>query len=129
MMVSAMRPTMRSVQPPKKPAATPASPPIRNTSATEATAMKKSSRVATTTRLNTSRPSWSVPNQCFTDGGFSAAAVSLASGSCGTMYGPEHGRQHDQHEQAEGEAGDLVLADDIAAVAERARQARSKAVA
>ena len=28
MMVSAMRPTMRSVQPPKKPAATPASPPI-----------------------------------------------------------------------------------------------------
>ena len=32
MMVSAMRLTMRSVQPPKKPAATPASPPIRNTS-------------------------------------------------------------------------------------------------
>src|SRR6267378_281592 len=35
MMVSAMRPTMRSVQPPKKPAATPASPPMRKTSATE----------------------------------------------------------------------------------------------
>ena len=35
MMVSAMRATMRSVQPPKKPAATPARPPIRNTSATE----------------------------------------------------------------------------------------------
>ena len=35
MMVSAMRPTMRSVQPPKKPAATPAMPPSRNTSATE----------------------------------------------------------------------------------------------
>ena len=29
MMVSAMRPTMRSVQPPKKPAAMPASPPMR----------------------------------------------------------------------------------------------------
>ena len=57
MMVSAMRLTMRSVQPPKKPAATPASPPIRNTSATENTAMMKSSRVATITRLNTSRPS------------------------------------------------------------------------
>src|SRR3954447_10542220 len=42
MMVSAMRPTMRSVQPPKYPAAMPASPPIRNTSATEATAMKVS---------------------------------------------------------------------------------------
>ena len=37
MMVSAMRPTMRSVQPPKKPAATPDSPPSRNTSATENT--------------------------------------------------------------------------------------------
>ena len=43
--------------------------------------MKKSSRVATTTRLNTSRPSWSVPNQCASDGALSAAAVSLASGS------------------------------------------------
>ena len=63
MMVSAMRLTMRSVQPPKYPAATPARPPMRNTSATEATAMVKSSRVATTTRLKTSRPSWSVPNQ------------------------------------------------------------------
>ena len=78
MMVSAMRPTMRSVQPPKKPAATPASPPIRNTSATDATAMKKSSWVATITRLNTSRPIWSVPNQCAADGGFSAIAVLLA---------------------------------------------------
>ena len=81
MMVSAMRPTMRSVQPPKNPAATPASPPMRKTSATDAMAMKKSSRVATTTRLNTSRPSWSVPNQCASDGPLSAAAVSLASGS------------------------------------------------
>ena len=81
MMVSAMRLTMRSVQPPKKPAATPASPPIRNTSATENTAMMKSSRVAETTRLNTSRPSWSVPNQCAREGGLSDIAVLLASGS------------------------------------------------
>ena len=50
-------------------------------SATDATAMKKSSLVATTTRLNTSRPIWSVPNQCRADGPCSAAAVSLASGS------------------------------------------------
>ena len=57
MMVSARRPTKRSVQPPKNPAATPASPPMKNTSATDVTAMSKSSRVATITRLNTSRPS------------------------------------------------------------------------
>ena len=37
MMVSEMRPTMRSVHPPKKPAAIPASPPINSTSATDAT--------------------------------------------------------------------------------------------
>src|SRR5674476_1009960 len=35
MMVSASRLTMRSVQPPKKPAAMPGSPPITNTNATE----------------------------------------------------------------------------------------------
>ena len=43
--------------------------------------MTKSRRVATITRLNTSRPSWSVPNQCAADGGLSATAVLLASGS------------------------------------------------
>jgi hypothetical protein len=47
--------------------------------------MKVSSRVATMTRLKMSRPSWSVPNQWAEDGGFSAAAVSEASGSWGTM--------------------------------------------
>ena len=57
MMVSAMRLTMRSVQPPKNPAATPARPPIRNTSATEKMAIVKSSWVAATTRLKISRPS------------------------------------------------------------------------
>ena len=55
--IVATRPTIRSVQPPKNPAATPASPPKKKTSATEVTAMRKSSRVATITRLNTSRPS------------------------------------------------------------------------
>ncbi len=43
--------------------------------------MMKSSRVATITRLSTSRPSWSVPNQCAADGAFSACAVLLISGS------------------------------------------------
>ena len=59
----------------------PASPPIANTSATEESAMTKSSRVATTTRLKMSRPSASVPNQCLSEGGCKVAAVSLASGS------------------------------------------------
>ena len=77
MIVSEMRPMMRSAQPQKKPAATPATPPIRNTSTTDATAMPKSRLVATTTRLKMSRPSWSVPNQCAADGAFSACAVLL----------------------------------------------------
>ena len=49
-------------------------------SATATTAMVRSSRVATMTRLSTSRPSWSVPNQWRALGGCSAFAE-LASGS------------------------------------------------
>ena len=41
-------------------------------------------RVAKMARESTSRPSWSVPNQCAADGGFNAAAVFEASGSYGT---------------------------------------------
>ncbi len=81
MMVSETRPTMRSVQPPKKPAAIPASPPITSTSATEAMAIVKSRRVAASTRLKISRPNRSVPNQWCSDGDCSVAEVSLASGS------------------------------------------------
>jgi len=44
--------------------------------------------VATTTRLSRSRPSWSVPNQCAHEGGWSAWVVLLASGSYGTIQGP-----------------------------------------
>ena len=47
---------------------------------TEAKAMVRSRRVATSTRLKMSRPSWSVPNQCAADGGFSAIAALLCSG-------------------------------------------------
>ena len=50
--------------------------------------MMKSRRVAATTRLKTSRPSWSVPNQCSIDGGLSVAVAALASGSYGTIQGP-----------------------------------------
>ena len=60
---------------------TPASPPIRKTNATEKIAIEKSRRVAATTRLKMSRPSWSVPNQCARLGACRAALVLLASGS------------------------------------------------
>jgi hypothetical protein len=55
--------------------------PIANDSATADTAMPRSSRVATRVREKMSRPSASVPNQCCSDGGFSATAALLASGS------------------------------------------------
>ena len=81
MIVSAMRPTIWSTQPPKKPAATPDRPPSANTSATENTAIERSRRVAAMTRLRISRPYSSVPNQWCIDGGCSLATTSLASGS------------------------------------------------
>ena len=62
------------------PAATPDSPPSTNTSATDATEIVRSSRVATITRLKMSRPNWSVPNQCWSEGACSARLVLLASG-------------------------------------------------
>ena len=48
---------------------------------TEAKAIERSRRVATSTRLKMSRPSWSVPNQCAAEGGFSAIAALLCRGS------------------------------------------------
>jgi hypothetical protein len=72
---------MRSHQPPKKPAASPSGMPMTKDSATAETAMPRSSRVATTTREKMSRPSASVPNQCAAEGGCSATALLLASGS------------------------------------------------
>ena len=55
--------------------------PMTKDSATALTAMPRSSRVATRVREKMSRPSASVPNQCFSEGRCSAASVSLASGS------------------------------------------------
>ncbi len=93
MMVSARRPTMRSVQPPKNPAATPASPPSTNTSATEKTAMPMSSRVATMTRERMSRPSWSVPNQWAALGACSAAHGVAGERVVGRQAGPTSAQQ------------------------------------
>ncbi len=81
MIVSLMRDTTRSVQPPKTPAQAPARLPTAKDRATAEKAMAMSSRVATMTRLSMSRPSWSVPNQCRAEGGLSVFAVSLLSGS------------------------------------------------
>jgi hypothetical protein len=46
------------------------------------------SRAPTITRANTSRPSWSVPNQCVASGGVSEFSGSDAYGSCGTTKCP-----------------------------------------
>ena len=35
------------------------------------------------------------------------------------MQGPNSAREHDQHEQAEGKAGDGVVAEDVAGMAQR----------
>ena len=89
MIVSATRETIRSGQPPKKPAAAPSVAPIANDSATAATASPRSSRAATTQRDRMSRPSASVPNQCAADGGCNALEAFVASGSYGTSSGPK----------------------------------------
>ena len=55
--------------------------PTTKDAATAATAMPRSSRVATTVRDRMSRPSASVPNQCAAEGGCRAMLVFVASGS------------------------------------------------
>jgi len=86
--MSVTRPATASSRPWKYPIAAPVTAPIASDSSTAAKAMARSSRVAATTRENTSRPSRSVPNQCAMDGGCSATAVSVAIGSNGTSHGP-----------------------------------------
>ena len=114
---------MRSVQPPKKPAATPASPPIRNTSATDATAMKKSSRVATMTRLKHVAPELVGAEPVRGRGRLQRLRGVAGERIVGDDIRPDQGRQHDQHEQAEGKAGDAVLAQHVAHMTERRRKA------
>ena len=48
----------------------------------------RTSRAPTITRENTSRPSWSVPNQCAPDGAWLIAFRFWAYGLCGTSVGP-----------------------------------------
>ena len=94
MMVSAMRPTMRSVQPPKKPAAIPASPPTHEDQRDrERRRCARSSRVATTTRREMSRPSWSVPNQCRSEGACSAGGGVARQRVVGHERGAERARR------------------------------------
>ena len=81
MIVSISRPTIRSVQPPAQPAAAPRKVPMTRVTATAVSAMPRSTRAETMTRLNTSRPSWSVPKRCAADGGCRAAGGSVAIGS------------------------------------------------
>ena len=81
MMVSDSRVTAASHQPPKKPAASPKGSPTTKDRPTAATAMPRSSRVATTVREKMSRPTASVPNQCAAEGGCSAAPALVAKGS------------------------------------------------
>ena len=50
--------------------------------------ISRMSLAPTMTREKTSRPSWSVPNQCAADGGWFVASSCWASGSCGAMASP-----------------------------------------
>ena len=111
-MVSAMRPTMRSVQPPKKPAATPARPPIdehqrdredrddeieprRHDDAAEDVAAELIGAEPVRGRRRLQR-------------GRGVARQRIVRRRCS---GPKIAQSDDQHEQAEGEAGDRVVAD------------------
>ncbi len=51
--------------------------------------MIRMDRDPTMTRENTSRPSWSVPNQCAADGGELVASRLCASGLCGAIAEPK----------------------------------------
>ncbi len=61
--------------------------------ATSATAME--TRAPTMIIEKTSRPKWSVPNQCVADGGWSFAAMSRAATSQGVQKKRDDGRQHE----------------------------------
>ena len=81
MIVSITRPMMRSGQPPAQPAKAPRAVPSVRAISTAATAMIRSSRVATSTRLRMSRPYASVPKACERLGAVNASSGAGASGS------------------------------------------------
>lgn len=65
-------------QPPAYPATTPSATPATPLTASTATAMNSEVRAPNRTRLNTSRPTWSVPNQWAPPGGSSASRGCVA---------------------------------------------------
>ena len=70
-----------SKKPPKKPAIAPSTVPTMPPSRIVAAPMKNEVRAPTMTRLNTSRPSWSVPNGCESDGAAFLSEALTAVGS------------------------------------------------
>ena len=70
-----------------------------------------------------------MPNQCAADGGLSANGGVARQRIVGNDIGAEQRQEHDQHEQAEGEPGDRVVADDVAGMAKRRHQPRERGAA
>ena len=67
------------------------------------------------TRLKTSRPDWSVPNQCTASGGCNALSISTRNGSNGAIHGRGDGIQdQDQHQARADEAAEAAACRDAA---------------
>ena len=74
---STTRPTTMSIAPPRYPMARPSAVPSTVPSTVASRVMNRMSLAPTMTLDRTSRPSWSVPNQCIDDG-----ALFVASSCC-----------------------------------------------
>ncbi len=85
--MSITRIIMASPRPPSTPDKQPSSEPIPPAMATTASPAAMDCWLPTSTRLNRSRPTSSVPNQCCADGACKRAVRSSAFGSCGTIHG------------------------------------------
>src|SRR5205807_3777534 len=83
---SLTRITIASTQPPKKPAATPATVPIVPAIATETSATCSEAFTPSTQREKMSRPNWSVPSQYFEDGPSSRSSGCCDTGSNGSTW-------------------------------------------
>ena len=91
-MMSTMRMHTASTQPPKAPATRPSAMPNVAPMISDTTPITRDWRAPHTRRLNTSRPSWSMPSQCSADGpglfpGVTWSSQVLAPGSYGAMSG------------------------------------------
>ena len=84
---SIMRIIMASPRPPSTPDKQPSSEPIPPAITTTASPALIDCWLPASTRLNRSRPTSSVPNQCSADGACRRAVKSSALGSCGTIHG------------------------------------------